>query len=420
MNVAAIHAQEFEACQKCTLCESFCPVLQVEPSFPGPKMAGANGARLVHLQEKGPAAVGTLDLCTDCRTCNLVCPSGIKPATLILKQRWQGRSSRVSIIRNSVLSRPDRIGKIISLWPSVVNWTLKQKMTRRVAERVIGIAAARSFPAYAPVTFRRWYARHASALQKQVAVTRKVVFFHGCYANFNRPDLGRHLVQVLENVGYEVIVPKQKCCGLPLSLNGDIEAARNLARDNLECILPYVEKGMPIVFTCPSCASMFKSYYVDVFDLPGAVEVAKNCFDACEFILNQIPEHIKQNAFGPVAMKIAYHTPCHLRAQGIGTPAVELLFLIPAIKLHVLGNNCCGMAGTYGFKAEKYDLSLKIGTSLFQEIKECQPDKVVTDCGTCALQIGENTGYTVIHPIDLLFQALEASRAMVKQVEAAR
>lgn len=400
-----VNIHEFDACQKCSLCESFCPVMQVEPSFLGPKMAGPNNARLVNLKEEGVIETETLDLCTDCRTCNLICPNGIKPATLIMKQRWHYKHYK--LIRDSILSRPDKIGNLVSIRPSLANWTLKRKVMRKIAEKLIGIAEARNLPTYAPVTFYRW---HTGIHKKQVATYKQVVYFYGCYTNFYNPELGKHLVQLLENNGIEVVLPEQHCCGLPLSLNGNIEAARTLARDNLDHLLPYIEKGAVIIFTCPSCASMFKSYYVDIFGLSGATKVAKNCFDACEFMLNYIPGIVNRNTFSPVAMKITYHAPCHLRIQGIGTPALDLLSLIPSIELHVLDSNCCGMAGTYGYKVEKYELSMKIGASLFQNIKDCTPDKVVTECGTCALQIREGTGFPVIHPVDLLYQAYTAGQ----------
>lgn len=401
MNLKAINVAEFDACQKCTLCESFCPVLRVEPAFPGPKLAGANSARLGVMKD-GYTGLKGIDYCSDCRTCNVVCPSGIKPATLIMRQRWQMKEKSRSTLRDLVLSRPDLIGALASRWPAAVNFSLKQKLIRKTTARFIGIAPARNLPAYARVNFRRWYAtyRHCAGIN-----TGRVVYFHGCYTNFNRPETGRDLVLLLEGNGIKVEVPKQNCCGLPKSLNGNMRSSRDLAAANLQHLLPYVEEGVPVIFTCPSCASMIKYYYPEVYRLPGAEKVAAASFDACEYILAVMPGLSSNGSLGPVLLKTAYHTPCHLRSQGIGTPALELLAAIPGLDIHALGNNCCGMSGTYGYKAEKYGLSLKIGAPLFREIKDYRPDMVATDCGSCMMQIEERTDYPVIHPVELVYRA---------------
>ncbi|MGI9861141.1 anaerobic glycerol-3-phosphate dehydrogenase subunit C [Moorella naiadis] len=408
MKLTDINVKEFEACQKCSLCESFCPVIPIKPSFPGPKIGGANAARLVAMKSavQGMEAwLEDLDYCTDCRTCDVVCPSNIKPATLIMKQRWQIKGRTHRTLREFILSRPDRLGALTSLWPGGVNLILKQKVIRIAAALVAGITAERSLPGYARRTFRNWY---AGIYNKTAPKPDRVAYFYGCYTNFYRPDIGKGLVQLFQVQGVGVELPEQKCCGLPLAINGDFASARNLAAANLRHILPYVEAGLPLVFTCPSCAAMFKSYYTEVYDLPGAEKVARASFDACEYILSAMPGLLEKSNPEPVPLKVAYHTPCHLRAQGIGTPAVELLEAIPGLGLKVLRNNCCGMAGTYGYKTERYDVAMKIGAALFQDIQNYRPDLVVTDCGTCALQIQEGTGYLVRHPVELLYQAYTA------------
>lgn len=402
MKLTDINIREFDACQKCTLCEDFCPVLHIKPSFPGPKIGGTNAARLAAGKETGKGNEA-LDYCTDCRTCNVVCPSNIKPATLILKQRWQIKARTHRTLRELILSRPDRVGALASLWPGCVNLILKQKVTRKAAALVAGIAAERGLPEYSRVTFRTWYAGISNKVDPK---PDRVAYFYGCYTNFNKPGIGKSLVELLGDMGIGVELPGQNCCGLPLALNGDFKSARDLAAANLKSIMPYVEAGLPLVFTCPSCASMFKSYYTEIYDLPGAEKVARASFDACEYILNTKLGSLGERKIPASApVKVAYHTPCHLRVQGIGSPATELLAAISGLTLEVLGNNCCGMAGTYGYKAEKYEIAMKIGETLFRDIQNCRPDLVVTDCGTCAIQIQDGTAYPVMHPVELLFQA---------------
>jgi glycerol-3-phosphate dehydrogenase subunit C len=412
MKLFDIHAEEFDACQKCALCESFCPVLQVEPSFAGPKLAGADRVRLAYLN-KAFLVEKTIDYCTDCRACNMVCPHGIKPANLIMKQRWEVKKQQRLSLRDRILSRPDKIGTMFSLCAPLINRIMKQKAIRKVAEKTIGIAATKSFPEYKRISFSRMFTSARKSRNRKSFREIKVIYFYGCYVNFNRPDLDMRLVELLESNGIEVLLTPQLCCGLPLIHNGDVEKARNLARQNLQYLLPYIEKGIPLIFTCPSCACMFKSYYPEVYRLSGAAEVAKLSFDAIEFILNKVPDLLIYKSLVSKPQRIVYHVPCHLRVQGIGTPAAELLSLIPDLQLAVFNSHCCGMAGTYGFKVEKYHLSVKIGEGLFKDIRSFNPDRVVTECGMCAIQIKEGTGCTVVHPIDLLLEASTISRKEV-------
>lgn len=390
---------EFEACQKCSVCESFCPVLRVEPNFPGPKTAGPDAARLSAFGRR--CQVDFAELCTDCRTCDTVCPSGIKPAALIAKRRWQEDGERPQSLRERVLGRPDWIGRAVSLWPSPVNAMLKSSLVRLLGERAVGIAASRAFPRYASPAFYRWF-KHKRRVTGKTG--KSVVYFPGCYANFNRPEVGVSLVELLESQGFTVVVVGPACCGLPLAVNGDPAGARSLARRNVQELRPYVEQGCPVLFTCPSCGSVFKSYYYQVLGIEEAQEVAEASFDACEYLLAAVDLPASNQRRSAVRLKIAYHQPCHLRAQGVGIPAARLLDRLTGAEVTVLSNKCCGMAGTYGFKREKYDLSMRIGEMLFEEIKTHAPNVVVTDCGACALQIGQGTGLEVLHPVEILWE----------------
>lgn len=401
MRAGQMRLDEYEACQKCSVCENFCPVFQVEPKFPGPKAAGPDAARLSAFQER--CQVDFVHLCSDCRSCDTVCPSGIKPAALIAKQKWARNDPRPQSLRDRFLGRPDWIGRVASLWPLPVNAILKRKWVRLLAERALGIAAPRRFPHYASPAFYRWFRRRGSSSK---LANKGVVYFPGCYANFNWPQIGISLVQLLERLGFVVVVAGSDCCGLPLAINGDPNKARSLAKRNLRKIWPYVEQGYPVLFTCPSCGSAFKSFYYEVLEIDEAKKIAEASFDACEYLVAALDSVVVPRQT-TLKLKIAYHHPCHLRNQGIGFPAAQLLGQLMGAEVRVLPNQCCGLAGTYGFKAEKYDLSMRIGDMLFREIRSQAPDVVVTDCGACALQISQGTGLQVFHPVEMLWGSIQ-------------
>ena len=150
---------------------------------------------------------------------------------------------------------------------------------------------------------------------------------------------------------------------------------------------------------------MLKQEYAELFAEESMKEAGTNVYDAFEYLeLMQDKGELDQD-FRPVEQRLLYHVPCHLKSQGIGTPAADILRQIPGVQLELADAGCCGMSGNYGFKKDKYEISMKIGEALFQRIREYQADKVVSDCGTCRLQINHGTQVKTCHPIEILSQA---------------
>jgi glycerol-3-phosphate dehydrogenase subunit C len=235
-----------------------------------------------------------------------------------------------------------------------------------------------------------------------------VAFFHGCSTEDYEPWLGEMTIQVLERLGVQVEIPPQVCCGLPLQSNHAFGAARELARRNLDGLTPWVERGIPVLGTSTSCTLALKHEYRAVLGLSGPQVdgLGDGTYDLFEYL-----DHVLRPAFSdlgllPVPLRVLYHAPCQLRSHRIGSPALQILRRIPELQLEVSLSECCGVAGTYGFKAERYPVAVDVGAELFEQARAADVDRVVTDSETCRWWIESHSHIPAVHPVELLAAAL--------------
>lgn len=390
----------FDHCIKCTVCTVYCPVARVTHLYPGPKFSGPDTERL---RIKNPALIDeSLQYCNNCKRCEIVCPSDVHIADIIRLASLNSPKKEFKL-RSLVLTSTDLIGKLATRMSTVVNGLMGLSVTRFLLGLFLGLASERALPKYASGTFRKWYLKQQHL---QMAFQNRVVFFHGCYVNYNDPELGKSVLQVLNRLDTGVLITPEKCCGIPLISNNRITKAKSQARHNIDVLRKAVgETGMKIVLTSSSCCLALDHEYQNLLELDttgiqGQVELlTKYLFER----FAQLPDP----GLKPIKLKAAYHAPCHLEHMGGVVYTVELLKKIPGLDLQVLHSECCGISGTYGFKAENYQISKDIGQNLFDQINTLQPDLVITDCETCKWQIEFNTTYKVVHPITLLAKAMK-------------
>jgi glycerol-3-phosphate dehydrogenase subunit C len=241
---------------------------------------------------------------------------------------------------------------------------------------------------------------------------RAVVYFHGCAANYYEPRVAQAAIAVLARNGIEAIVPPQQCCGLPLISNGLYERARARARRNLDVLAAYARRGYRIVLTSTSCGHTLKAEYAEMLDLDDedARLVADSTWDIMELLRDLNDEGRLDVGFGQVDETLPYHAPCQLRSHGIGLPALDLFALVPGLDTQDMDHDCCGVAGTYGLKKEKYDIAMAVGADLFQRISETDATEVACDSETCRWQIEAATGRRVRHPVEILADAYATAR----------
>ena len=398
-----ISDNNFEQCIKCTVCTVYGPVAAVNPDYPGPKQAGPDGERL--RLKKFNFYDESLKYCINCKRCEVACPSNVRIGDIIQSARIK-YSEKKPTLRDFILANTDLVGTLSTPFAPIVNTTLGLKPVKAILDGVMKIDHRRTFPKYSFGTFEGWYKKQA---EKQAAYPKQVSYFHGCYANYNNPQLGKDLVKVMNALGIGVqLLEKEKCCGVALISNGFINQAKKQAKTNIASIRKSViDKNIPVIATSSTCTFTIRDEYPHLLDVKND-DVRDRIELATRYIYRLLGQKdLKLNFKQGTKLKVAYHTPCHMEKLGWSYYSIELLKLIPNIELTILDSQCCGIAGTYGFKKENYKTSQDIGASLFNQIESCGIDIVATDCETCKWQIEMSTTKRCEHPISILANALE-------------
>ena len=272
----------------------------------------------------------------------------------------------------------------------------------------MGIAREAPLPMWSTSgTFRDWL--HASA-RTRLKSDKKVVYFHGCATMYYEPFIGRATVAVLEHHGYEVIVPTtQNCCGLPLLSNGEFGAAKKYHKNNTAHLSSYARAGFPIIGTSTSCTLTLQEEAPELLDMhdDDSTALKMATWDLFEWLYELHEKGEFRTDFKPMNLTLPYHSPCQMRAHRIGKPALELMALIPELDLRESHARCCGIAGTYGYKKEKYQIAMDVGEELFDYVAEQGTDVRYTACDseTCRWQLEHGTHLPSRHPVEILAAA---------------
>jgi len=390
------HLIDPDRCTACTTCVVHCPVTAATRKFRGPKMTGPALERMRLSQEDNEPS---LDYCSNCKNCDISCPSGVPISTLNMLARARQYKNGKRSLRDEILSHGEKMARLSSVFPGPSLANLGMSIGKKLGLLdVVGISGKAPLPPYASQSFVKQFKRI-----KQTSYPDKVVFFPGCFINYNDPQVGLDFVAVMQQNKYEVIVDEAfVCCGSPLVVGGYLDEAKDNAAKNVATMAKWVDKGYPLITCCTSCGLMLKQEYQELFDFTETAENAKHLYDAMEFLTILRDKSRLNMNFGAVPARYLYHAPCHLRAQGLGLPALEMLELIPNVSVENLDAGCCGISGNYGFKADKYDISQAVGSKLFKKIKDSGSATVISDCGTCRLQIGQSAEVKTVHPISIV------------------
>lgn len=394
-----ISPDNFEQCLKCNLCTTVCPMMAANPKYPGPKQAGPDGERY---RLKDPHFFDlTLKYCLNCKRCEVACPSGVKVGDIIQKARLAyGRQHNP--VRDFTLASTDLVGSLAVPFAPAVNAVVASRPVKSIMHHLIGVDSRRDFPAYSDTRFTSWFRKEAPS---QEGFDKFVSYFHGCYVNYNYPQLGKDFVKIMNACGYGVhLLDKERCCGVALISNGFGGLARKNARTNLAA---FRNAGETVLTTSSTCTFTMRDEYPHVLGLDNS-DVRDNILLATKWLYDRIEAgEISLKFRKDCHKKITYHTACHMNKMGWAVYSIELLKMIPGVELTVPEQHCCGIAGTFGFKKENYPYSQKIGRELFESLRVSNPEVVACDCETCKWQIEMSTGLPVMNPISILADALE-------------
>jgi len=394
-----------EACHQCRRCLPLCP------SFPRLlELIDATDREIEGVSMAGFDEVN--ELCFHCKLCYNHCPYTPPhewdidfPALMRRHQQLRAARSGVSLARRAT-TRTDWIGRLGSVAPALMNAANRNRLSRVLMEKTLGIHREWIQPTFHRETVARWFAKRPT---RPHGANGHAVLFTTCSVNYNDPATGRAAVEVLERSGVRVDLGYERCCGMPFTDVGDLDAARRNAEKNVADLLPLVEAGATIVAPGPSCSLMLKTEYPKLLGTAGAERVAQSTQDLMEFIYHLARAKKLDRDFKSSLGRVAYHAPCHLRAQNIGFRARDLLAL--AADEVVLVDACSGVDGTWGMQERFYAESMKVASGMLQRLGAARADWISTDCPLAALRIEKGLGVKPLHPVVLLNRAYQESTA---------
>ena len=398
----------FEICHGCRLCFKYCDVFPRLFDLLDRKHEG--DVRRITTGETDRI----LDACFQCKLCEVQCPYTRREGhafqldfpALVHRHEAQRARRTGRGLRDRVLADPDTTGRLARWSLGLANVANRLAPVRWALEKTLGIHRKKLLPAFARRTFEAW-ARATGRLA--TAPGAEAVLFQTCYVQHNAPELGRDTIEVLERNRVDVrCVAGLACCGMPAWERGDLAAVRRQATANVRRLLPFVRAGAKVLAINPTCSMMMRREHpalVEPADRPAAEEVAAAVRDPAEFLwaLRDEPRFNAEFRSTPGGA-VAYHAPCHLRAQAIGFRGRDLLRKIPGVRVRMV-QECSGHDGTYAMTVEGFEPSARIGRKAFDGLREAEATVWATECPLAALQFRQHAGRVALHPMSILARA---------------
>jgi FAD/FMN-containing dehydrogenase/Fe-S oxidoreductase len=357
----------------------------------------ADGWRDEHVKE-------SLDLCLACKGCKSDCPVSVDIATYkaeFLAHYYKGRLRPRQAYAMGLISNWARIA---SLAPGLANFLSHAPLLGRIAKMAAGLSQKREIPSFAPQNFRSWFARHGRARPPGApGKNGRVILWPDTFNNYFLPQTAKAAVEVLENAGCEVAIPDRVfCCGRPLYDYGMLKKAKQWLEEILEVLGPEIRAGTPIIFLEPSCAAVFRDELLNLFpNRQEAKRLSQQTFLFDEYLqrIDYHPPRLERRAI--------VHSHCHRKAL-MGMQATQHLLDAMGMKAEMLDSGCCGMAGSFGYERDHYDISMKVGEfQLLPRIRSNpQEDFVIADGFSCREQIAQTTERRALHVAEVLAMAL--------------
>ena len=354
-----------------------------------------------------------MDLCLSCKACKSECPSNVDVAKLKAEFLQQYYDANGVPFRSKLIANFNNSAKLGAMLPGLYNFMMTNKGISKLIKRFSGFAVERSMPTMYRTTLRSWFSKHKAGGGWPVAGGKRVYLFCDEFTNYNDTEIGIKAILLLERLGYEVIIPAHEESGRAWLSKGLIRKAKKIAHKNIELLYPLISESTPLLGIEPSAILTFRDEYVDLADedkLEQAKALSKNVFLIDEFIAAEIDKGmISKEQFTKEAKQIQLHGHCQQKALSSVAPSVKILSLPENYTVTTIASGCCGMAGSFGYEKEHYDLSMQISELILLPAVRKQPaDTIIAAPGTsCRHQIKDGTGRKALHPVEILFEALK-------------
>ena len=398
----------FEVCHGCRMCFKYCD------SFP-------TLFDLIDQRHDGdvrkiePAETQrVMDACFQCKLCEVQCPYTPRDGhefqldfpKLVHRYKAQAHKRDGGRLRDKVLADPDRAGRLARASFGTANAMNRVALHRWFLEKVLGVHREKLLPDFAGSTFEKWAVREGKV---QAEPGGEAVLFQTCYVQNNEPEIGRDTVEVFARNRVDLRCTKGLgCCGMPSWETGDLETTRQRARHNLDKLMPFVETGAKVVAINPTCSMMMRREYPELLDggdRERASRLAEVVVDPSEFLWSiRKEERFNEDFKSTPGDEVAYHAPCHLRAQAVGFKGRDLLRKIPGVTPKLTAE-CCGHDGTYAMKVEGFEPSQRAGKRAFEDMRDTDAEVWATDCPLAAIQFQQFAGVKPMHPMSILARA---------------
>jgi glycerol-3-phosphate dehydrogenase subunit C len=399
----------FELCHGCRMCFKYCDSFPILFDLIDRKHDG-------DVRKLVPAETDrVMDACFQCKLCEVQCPYTPREKhefqfdfpKLVHRYKAQRAKRRGIRLRDRILANPDAAGRMARMSFGMANVMNRVAAHRVLMQAALGIHKDKLLPDFAPTTFERW-AERAGRIRTQ-ADGVEAVLFPTCYVQNNEPQIGRDTLFVFDqNRVPTACVRGLQCCGMPAWETGDLDSVRRQAANNLKVLEPFVAAGARVVTLNPTCAMMMRREYPELLPealRPHARKLAALVRDPSELLWEIRDEPRFNTDFKSTpGGSVAYHAPCHLRAQGIGFKGRDLLRKIPGVQPKIT-MECCGHDGTHAMKVEGFESSKKVGAKAFAGMREASAEVWATDCPLAALQFQQHAGRKPMHPMSILARA---------------
>ncbi|MGZ2368335.1 FAD-binding and (Fe-S)-binding domain-containing protein [Ancylomarina sp. YFZ004] len=394
--------------------KSMCPSYQASLDEKNTTRARANLLRefLTYSEKENPfnsqEVYDILDLCLSCKACKSECPSNVDMAKLKAEFLQHYYQSNGIPLRTRLIANISKINQLGGIAPKVYNYVNQHPKLGKLIKKQLGFAQERSIPKLHETTLKSWTKKQNSV---SIEKLKRVYFFADEFTNFNDTDIGIKAIQLLERLGYEVIIPKHLESGRTYLSKGLVKQAQSIANKNIKLLKDIISKETPLVGIEPSALLTFRDEYKDLAHpelKTSALELSENCLMIEEFLWQEMQAgRIKKEQFTDKTKEVSFHGHCYQKSLASTLPVKEVLSFPKNYTANEIDSGCCGMAGSFGFEAEHYQLSMQIAElKLLPAVRNTKPTTLLAASGTsCRHQIKDGSQREAQHPVEVLFEA---------------